>query len=417
LGVACNIQCQYCYQNPQRDAGNVPRSYDMDAMKAAVEREGGPITLFGGEALLVADDDLEELFRWGLEQYGSNSIQTNGVLVSDRHIRMFRDYQVHVGISIDGPGELNDARWAGTLRRTRDATAKTEAAIERLCLEGMPPSLIVTLHRQNASEAALPLMHDWFRRLQALGVASARLHVLEVDDDAVRETYALSTEENLAAFESFARLEADLTALRLDVFDDLRALLRGDDDSTTCVWNACDPYTTRAVRGVEGHGQASNCGRTNKDGIDFVKASTEGFERYLALYHTPQEHGGCSGCRFFLMCKGQCPGTALEGDWRNRTEHCDLWKGLFRRFEEEMLDAGEVPISASPERQGLEAAALDLWVSGQSTTIAGLRRWLTERGDSPSPVGALVTNGHGDAPHGDAGHGDAPHGDAPHGDA
>ena len=418
LGVACNIQCQYCYQNPQRDAGNVPRSYDMDAMKAAVEREGGPITLFGGEALLVADDDLEELFRWGLEKYGSNSIQTNGVLISDRHVRMFRDYQVHVGISIDGPGELNDARWAGTLRRTRDATAKTEAAIERLCLEGMPPSLIVTLHRQNASEAALPLMHDWLRRLQGLGVTSARLHVLEVDDDAVRETYALSTEENLAAFESFARLEADLTTLRLDVFDDLRALLRGDDDSTTCVWNACDPYTTRAVRGVEGHGQASNCGRTNKDGIDFVKAASEGFERYLALYHTPQEHGGCSGCRFFLMCKGQCPGTAIGGDWRNRTEHCDLWKGLFRRFEEEMLDAGEVPISASPERQGLEAAALDLWVSGQNTTIAGLRRWVAERGagDGSAPVGAFA-NGHGDVAHGDAGHGDVPHGDAPHGDA
>ena len=97
----------------------------MDAMKAAVERVGGPITLFGGEALLVADDDLEELFRWGLEKYGSNSIQTNGVLISDRHVRMFRDDQVHVGISIDGPGELNDVCWAGTLRRTRDATAKT----------------------------------------------------------------------------------------------------------------------------------------------------------------------------------------------------------------------------------------------------------------------------------------------------
>ena len=261
-------------------------------------------------------------------------------------------------------------------------------------------------------------MHDWFRRLQALGVSSARLHVLEVDDDAVRETYALTTEENLAAFESFAQLEADLTTLRLDVFDDLRALLRGEDDSTTCVWNACDPYTTRAVRGVEGHGQASNCGRTNKDGIDFVKAASEGFERYLALYHTPQEHGGCSGCRFFLMCKGQCPGTAIDGDWRNRTEHCDLWKGLFRRFEEEMLDAGEVPISASPERQGLEAAALDLWVSGQSTTIAGLRRWVAERGagDGSAQVGAFA-NEHGDVAHGDAGHGDVPHGDAPHGDA
>jgi uncharacterized protein len=40
LGIRCNIQCQYCYQNPQRDAGNVPRSYDMARMKEAVERVG-----------------------------------------------------------------------------------------------------------------------------------------------------------------------------------------------------------------------------------------------------------------------------------------------------------------------------------------------------------------------------------------
>ena len=329
MGVACNIQCQYCYQNPQRDAGNVPRAYDLEAMKAAVEREGGPFTLFGGEGLLVPEDDLEALWAWGLERYGSNGVQTNGVLINDAHVRMFHRYQVQVGVSIDGPGELNDARWAGTPERTREATAKTEAAIERLCAEGIPPSLIVTLHRGNATAEKLPVMHDWLRRLEALGVTSARLHALEVDSDDVGVVYALSAEENLVAFSSFLGLEAELSTLGLDLFDDMRNLLLGTDDQTTCVWNACDPYTTRAVRGVEGMGQASNCGRTNKDGIDFVKAPVEGFERYLALYHTPQEHGGCADCRFFVMCKGQCPGTAIDGDWRNRTEHCDLWKGLF----------------------------------------------------------------------------------------
>lgn len=404
LGVACNIQCQYCYQNPQRDAGNVLRSYDLDAMKAAVQREGGPFTLFGGEPLLVPERDLEALWAWGLEQFGSNSIQTNGALINDAHIRMFREYRVGVGISIDGPGELNDARWAGTLDRTREATAKTEAAIERLCREAMPPSLIVTLHRGNATADKLPTMHDWLRRLQGLGITSVRLHVLEVEGDDVRSVYALTTEENLYAFSSFAALEPDLTTLRLDLFDDMRNLLMGTDDQTTCVWNACDPYTTRAVRGVEGYGQASNCGRTNKDGIDFVKAPAEGFERYLALYHTPQEHGGCSGCRFFLMCKGQCPGTAIDGDWRNRTEHCELWKGLFRSFEERLLDTGDVPLSASPERRDIEGAFLELWTAGQSTSIAGVRRWVAER---QTHGAAAIT-----ATHGDVAHGDVPHGDA-----
>ncbi len=125
-------------------------------------------------------------------------------------------------------------------------------------------------------------------------------------------------------------------------------------------------------------GQSSNCGRTNKDGVDFVKASAEGFERYLALYHTPQEHGGCRDCRFFLMCKGQCPGTAIDGDWRNRTEHCDLWKALFRQLEDRLLDDDQLPLSAKPERHDVEAAFLDLWAQGQNTTIAGVLRQMED---------------------------------------
>src|SRR5438876_11305428 len=81
LGVRCNIQCQYCYQNPQRDAGNVNNSYDMDRMKAAITAEGGPFAMFGGEPLLVPKHDLEELWSWGLQRFGRNSVQTNGTLV------------------------------------------------------------------------------------------------------------------------------------------------------------------------------------------------------------------------------------------------------------------------------------------------------------------------------------------------
>ncbi len=40
LGVKCNIQCQYCYQNPQRDAGNIPTTFDLPRMKAALDRAG-----------------------------------------------------------------------------------------------------------------------------------------------------------------------------------------------------------------------------------------------------------------------------------------------------------------------------------------------------------------------------------------
>ena len=412
LGVKCNIQCQYCYQNPQRDAGNVLHKFDLERMKAAVLAEGGPFTLFGGEALLVPLEVLEELWSWGFETWGQNGVQTNGTLINDQHIALFKKYKVHVGLSVDGPAELNDSRWAGTVEKTRAATEKTHAAIERLCNEGLPFSLIITLHRGNATADKLPIMHDWLRYLESIGLHSARLHVLEVEDSLIEGKYALSNEENLAAFQSFHALQSELTSLKFDLFNDMIGLLMGEDNHGTCVWHACDPYTTRAVRGVEGDGQRSNCGRTNKDGIDFVKSDREGFERYLALYQTPQEFGGCKDCRFFLMCKGQCPGTSEGGDWRNRSEHCELWIDLFRMLEDDLLNQGKQPLSVRPDRRDIEAVMLTAWNQGQNINLAQALRAMTQ-GAQPGRNEAMAT-AHGD--HTD-GHGDHTDGHGDHTDA
>jgi uncharacterized protein len=371
LGVKCNIQCQYCYQNPQRDAGNVLHAYNLSRIKDAIAAEDQPFTLFGGEPLLMPERDLEDIWQWGFKKYGANRIQTNGTLINENHIRMFREYNVHVGISVDGPAELNDVRWAGSLEQTRMASAKTQAAIERLCEERLTPTLIITLHRSNATPDKLPALQEWLLQLERLGVVRARLHILEVDNDSVRAKYSLSDKENLECMLSFLKFEREaLTTLRFDLFEEMQNLLCGNDNQTSCVWNACDPYTTRAVRGIEGNGQRSNCGRTNKDGIDFVKSDVEGFERYLALYYTPQEYGGCNQCRFFLMCKGQCPGTAVDGDWRNRTEHCRVWMGLYQRLESEMIERGLIPISRDMRRLQLEKIFLTHWAEGRNLTIA-----------------------------------------------
>jgi uncharacterized protein len=389
LGVACNISCRYCYQNPQREAGNFRQPYQMERMKAAVEREGGPFTLFGGEPLLLPLADLEALFRWGWQTYGRSALQTNGTLLNDEHIRLFKQYNVDVGISIDGPGELNDLRWHANLEKTRRSTETVQANIERLCREYRQPGLIVTLHRQNATATALPRLHAWVRHIDALGVRSMRLHLLEVENEYIRQHYSLSDEENICALLSFADLQSELASLRFDVLDEMMQSLLGQDYDTSCVWRACDPYTTEAVHGVEGNGQSSNCGRTNKDGVDFVKAERAGYERYLALYQTPQEDGGCKDCRFFMMCKGQCPGTALHGDWRNRSELCGVWKQLFIHQEQKLLQQQHVPLSLHPQRVRLEKRMLEHWKRGHNSPP--LHVLLTEMTDAPSDP-AQATN-------------------------
>lgn len=394
-GVACNLACVYCYQHPMRDGGNVGAEYDVPAMLKALEEIGDEFTVFGGEALLTPIDVLETVWRFGLERFKKNGVQTNGSLIEDAHVELFRKYAVHVGFSIDGPEELNDARWAGSLEKTRAATARSQGALDRMLRERLPCSLIVTLHALNASTPELlARLRAWLVDLSARGLRHARLHALEIDHADVRERLAMTTEQKVEAFLHFAALEADLAgAISFDVFKDIEKSLQGSQD-VTCTWNACDPYTTPAVRGVDGHGNASNCGRTNKDGVAWLKASTHGRQRQLALYETPYEHGGCKDCRFFLMCNGQCPGTAIDGDWRNRSEDCPVYLALFEAKERELVARGVEPISLSPRRAELE------------------RRFLAEIAEGRGPGG-----GHGDE-HGDHtdSHHDSRSGHLDHGD-
>lgn len=426
FGVVCNLKCPYCYQHPMRDAGNFTKPYDLDAMKTALEKEGQPFGLFGGEALLMPLDDMEELIAWGTKRFGYVSIQTNGALMTEEHIELFKRYKVGVGLSLDGPDELNDSRWAGDLQKTREATANSHWALRRLIEESkkgnLPvPSLIVTLHRGNASPERLPKLLDWILELDRIGLRYLNVHTLETDHPLIAARMALSDEEALAAMKSIADLMVQVQNLTILPFAHIVKLLLGDDENVTCTWNACDPWTTSAVRGVEGNGERSNCGRTNKEGIDWFKADVPGRERQIALYHTPQEWGGCKGCRFFYACKGECPGTGLNGDWRNRSSHCAIWYGLLEHFEELLIRIGQRPVSRSQHLKALEDALLAAWAAGRNARIKDTLQWILSGRKGPQPTYDGMS-GHGD--HWDyanatpivEGHGDSPHGDE-HGDS
>lgn len=371
VGVICNLSCPYCYEHPMRDAGNFSngKDYDVDLMIHALEKENYSFSLFGGEPLLTDIDTLEKLWEYGFNRFSRNGIQTNGTLITEKHIEMFKKYNVSVGISVDGPDELNDARWAGSLSETRRRTNLTIDAIHKLLENHQIPSLIITLHKLNASEDRLPKLKSWLKELDQKGLHSARLHVLEVEYQSIEESFALTAQRNKQVMLEMANFEKECVNLTFDIFRDINNMLLAEDAEATCTFQPCDPYTTSAVQGIDGQGVKSNCGRTNKEGINFIKADTPGHERQLALYYTPQEYGGCKDCRFFLMCKGQCPGTGKNSDWRNKTNLCEMYFELFEHFENQFLKNGILPLSQSPILKSLESRMLDSWKNGLNTNF------------------------------------------------
>lgn len=367
VGIACNISCGYCYQDPMRDAGNINVPRNWPKVQEQLERLGQDFSVFGGEPLLTSMEHLEEIFAFGLKRFGKNGIQTNGSLITDAHIDLFQRYRVQVGISIDGPGDLN------SIRCTKELTRKTEKAISKLCMLSLTPSIICTIHKGNND---LDRLLGWFDGLENMGVRHLNIHELEVECG--RDQLALSEEDNAKTFLEIYEWSKN-SKMNIIPFADIRLLLTEEYPNVMCTWNHCDPITTTAVQGISASGDMSNCGRTNKDGVNWIKADKPGFERYISLYNTPQEHGGCQGCRYFAFCNGHCPGTAIDGDWRNRTSNCQLWYKLFSMIEQDLIVHGYPIITEEQKNEKI-------------------RNFITPK----------------DQQHGDA-HGDSPHGDA-HGD-
>lgn len=386
VGVTCNLRCDYCYEQVERDAEPVQR-YNREAVLAGAKTAKDPWQLFGGEPLVLAFHHLEELLRIAYKQFGYTGIQTNGALITEKYIELFQKYRTQVGISIDGPGELNDARWAGTLEATRKATAQSEWAIERLASlhdRHVGPSLIVTLHGGNVSRERFPQFEAWLRRLDVMGVRFINFHFME--EDYKSDKWALDSDGLTWAMMRLNELSAELTHLKFLNFDELTRLLQGNDDKAMCVWKGCDPFSTAAVQGLNNNGEPSNCtmgsktawlpaegaGSTHKWELgDFI--TQRHHERQLSLYVTPQEFGGCKGCRFWLMCQGYCPGSGRSEetrDWRLKTSHCQTLKALFTELERRLVEQGVTPLSLADDREAIEAVLYQSWIVGQECTMS-----------------------------------------------
>jgi uncharacterized protein len=425
VGVSCQLQCTYCYEEGMRERQRTHR-YNREAVLASIAKlkPNDHFSLFGGECLILPLPEIAELLEIAYTRSGSSGLQTNGALITDAHIDAFIKYRTQVGISLDGPDELNDSRWAGTLDATRKQTARTHWALNRLIERSrehphLMPSLIVTLHAGNASKERWPRFLEWLHHLDAQGVRHLNLHMMEMDHKA--DTLYLPCEELADRLIELWEIAPRFKSLRITKFDEILKLLKAQED-VVCHWKPCDPWNTNAVHGIENDGSPSHCSRTNKDGKNWLPAEGDGlstpqvqfidfpgaqhFERQMALYVTPQEYGGCKDCEYWLMCHGQCPGEGMNHDWRMRSSYCAAYKKLFAEGARRLRSAGVIPLCDVTNRKEKEQEAFYAWGKNSNVTLGGLfgtasTRHGDQHGDHTDTRGAQ----HGDTPHGDE-HGD-----------
>ena len=174
-GSDCNLDCKYCfYKHRSPDLGQGRQRMTEEVLEKLVQdymELRFPVAGFawqGGEPTLMGLDFygrvVELQKKYGVPgQQVSNSLQTNGILLSENWCRFLHEYKFLVGISIDGPKELHDYyrcdhSGAGTF-------AKVIGAIERCKEYGVEFNTLTLLNDKNVRHA--DLLFDFF---VALGV-------------------------------------------------------------------------------------------------------------------------------------------------------------------------------------------------------------------------------------------------------
>lgn len=108
LGLDCNCQCSYCYQNILKEkCHKVLGKKDLDRVIQYImgrykENTNTALTLFGGEPLLYLDDIKYILSSLDGTQGMFKRIFTNAYLLTEEIVDLLNKYHVHVIISNDG---------------------------------------------------------------------------------------------------------------------------------------------------------------------------------------------------------------------------------------------------------------------------------------------------------------------------
>ncbi len=154
----CNFRCMYCFLEDE-ERPLEPGYMNQETAEAAIRifaklaRDNGPasVTIYGGEPLLNTGTTffalrfLRQLQKEGEFPEGLDiSMLSNGSLVDDETVRVLKETNAGIGISIDGPRNLHDAA-----RKDCIGAGTFESALRGFRLlqkEGLNPSVSCTLN-------------------------------------------------------------------------------------------------------------------------------------------------------------------------------------------------------------------------------------------------------------------------------
>ncbi len=364
----CNLDCAYCFYldreaDPYKDLPR--RIMPLDTLERLVDAflfYSYPASVFafqGGEPMLAGLKFYRKLIEFQKE-YGrdgqniSNALQTNAVLIDDDWCALFREYNWLLGVSLDGPEEVND-----TYRLTRQGHGtwgRVMQGIETLKKNRVEFNVLCVLSQANVEKP-----RETYRFFRGLGIEYLQYIPLAEFDGRGHPLPFTITPEQYGRFlcETFELWWGERRKARIRFFDNLAEALAGQKPGNCTLHETCDSYCV-----VEYNGDVYPCDffveENWKLGNILVDSWAEISRRqrrraFAANKALPRPE--CQACEYYALCRAGCP-KLRHAPWRRFEDldyFCPAYKMVFPRVlpalkaeVEKLLARGAVAQAASP---------------------------------------------------------------------
>jgi uncharacterized protein len=345
--AVCNLDCAYCFYL-DRDADPYKalpaRRMTAETLERLVDTYlfySYPTSIFafqGGEPTLAGLPFFEKLVELQ-KQYGrngqtvSNSLQTNGILLDQNWCELFRGYDWLLGVSLDGPEDVNDRyrynkEGRGTWRRVIESIQllqKNRVEFNILCV---------------LSQANVDRPKDLYRFYRGLGIDNLQfIPLAEFDGKGNPLPYTISPQQyGRFLCEVFDAWWPERRNVRIRLFDNIAEALAGQKPGTCTMHETCDSYVV-----VEYNGDVYPCdffvesswklGNINLDSWSEIARRTR---RYSFASKKTLAHPECQVCVYQSICHGGCPkfrhGPRAQFD--DLDYFCEAYKMIYGRSVE-----------------------------------------------------------------------------------
>lgn len=322
----CNLRCKYCYAN----AGDKKEYMTFETAKKAIELPKGSfkLQLAGGEPLLNFEliREIDKYFKKHKPDI-KIQVQTNGTTIDDENAREIKAMNIAVGVSLDGPYEINEV--------LRGSTAHSVNGIKALGAAGVMVNLNCVVTKESIRQ--IDKLIDWafyFGNVGGIGLdllretgRAEKSEIKKASPEQIKESLWKAHNRSVEIFK--------LTGKKIVIreIEDAKRQLAGVH---TCT-NYCHAASGSSVV-VLPDGNLYPCGSLAGKS-DYYMGNIHDEASYKKIILNNPKPEVCKACKYGELCTGACPARIIiNGDGRGFTpEDCMLRKTAFEIIEKEYL--------------------------------------------------------------------------------